>query len=86
MYHLIQGLIIGFLGTALFLAVDYYEPNENLVRFLKISVAVWGAAAVLSLLGVFGRGLFLMHNVFSSGPRSSAHTQHFVGGGLRVQI
>jgi hypothetical protein len=58
MYHLAQGLIIGFLGTALFLAVDYYEPNENLARCFKISVAVWGAAAVLHCSGFLGEGFF----------------------------
>jgi hypothetical protein len=58
MYPLVQGLIIGFLGAGLYFAVDYYEPNEGLARFLKISVVMWGTAAVLHCSGLMGDGFF----------------------------
>jgi hypothetical protein len=42
---LVQGLLIGFFGTALYVAVDKYEPDQAVALILKYLVVMWGAAA-----------------------------------------
>jgi hypothetical protein len=42
---IIQGLLIGFFGSALYVAVDRYEPDRALAFMLKSLVVMWGAAA-----------------------------------------
>jgi hypothetical protein len=58
MAPLIQGLLIGFFGTALYLAVDEYEPDRTLAFVLKFLVVMWGGAAVFHCAGLFGAGFF----------------------------
>jgi hypothetical protein len=55
---IIQGLLIGFFGSALYIAVDKYEPDRALAFMLKSLVVMWGAAAVIHYTGVFGDGFF----------------------------
>jgi hypothetical protein len=58
MPFLIQGLLIGFFGSALYFAVDRYEPDRALALMFKLLVVMWGAAAVLHCTGLFGYGFF----------------------------
>jgi len=58
MSPLAQGLLIGFFGSALYLAVDKYEPDRTLAFILKLLVVMWGTAAVLHCTGLFGYGFF----------------------------
>jgi hypothetical protein len=39
---LIQGLLIGFFGIALHVAIDTYEPNRAVAFVLKCLVVMWG--------------------------------------------
>jgi hypothetical protein len=55
---IIQGLLIEFFGSALYVAVDKYEPDRALAFMLKSLVVMWGAAAVIHYTGVFGDGFF----------------------------
>src|SRR5262245_30918580 len=41
MSPLTQGLLIGFFGSALYLAVDKYEPDRTLAFMLKLLVVIW---------------------------------------------
>jgi hypothetical protein len=58
MAPLTQGLLIGFFGSALYFAVDKYEPDRAVAFMLKLLVVMWGAAAVLHCTGLFGSGFF----------------------------
>jgi hypothetical protein len=58
MAPLIQGLLIGFFGTALYLAVDKYELDRTFAFVLKCLVVMWGGAAVIHCTGLFGAGVF----------------------------
>jgi hypothetical protein len=58
MVPLVQGLLIGFFGTGLYVAVDTYEPDRALAFMLKCLVVMWGAAAVIHCTGLFGAGFF----------------------------
>jgi len=51
-------MLIGFFGSALYFAVDRYEPDRAVAFMLKLLVVMWGAAAVLHCGGVFGQGFF----------------------------
>jgi hypothetical protein len=44
MNPVIQGLLIGFFGSALYFAVDKYESNRTVVFTLKFLVAISDAA------------------------------------------
>jgi hypothetical protein len=57
-YRRIQGLLIGFFGSALHFAVDKYEPDRAVAFMLKLLVVMWGAAAVFHPAGFFGSGFF----------------------------
>ena len=58
MAPLIQGLLIGFLGSGLYFAVDKYEPDRTVAFVLKFLVVMWGGAAVIHCTGLFGAGFF----------------------------
>ena len=58
MVPLIQGLLIGFFGSALYYAVDKHEPDRAMAFMLKLLVVMWGAAAVVHYTGFFGDGFF----------------------------
>ena len=58
MVPLLQGLLIGFFGTGLYVAVDTYEPDRTVALMLKYLVVIWGAAAVFHRMGLFGAGFF----------------------------
>ena len=58
MAPLIQGLLIGFFGSALYFAVDKYEPDRAVAFMLKFLVVLWAAAAVFHYTGLFGYGFF----------------------------
>jgi hypothetical protein len=58
MSPLTQGLLIDFFGSALYLAVDKYEPDRTQAFILKLLVVMWGSAAVLHCPGLFGYGFF----------------------------
>jgi len=58
MAPLIQGLLIGFFGSALYFAVDKYEPDRAVAFMLKFLVVLWAAAAVFHYTRLFGYGLF----------------------------
>jgi hypothetical protein len=58
MNPVIQGLLIGFFGSALYFAVDKYESNRTVVFTLKFLVAISGAAVLLHQTGLFGHGYF----------------------------
>jgi hypothetical protein len=47
----IEAIVIGFLGTILFVAVDKFEPKNSVANFLKLLVLVVGAVAILHKLG-----------------------------------
>ena len=47
MAPLTQGMLIGFFGSALYFAVDKYEPDRTVAFMLKFLVVLWAAAAVL---------------------------------------
>ena len=53
-----QGMLIEFFGSALYFAVDKYEPDRTVAFMLKFLVALWAAAAVLHCTGLFGYGFF----------------------------
>jgi hypothetical protein len=55
---LILGLLIGFFGIALYVAIDTYEPNRTVAFVLKCLVVMWGGAAVIHCTGLFGAGFF----------------------------
>ena len=56
---IIDALIIGFIGAALFLFVDKYERDGSMANLLKLLVLVVGGAAILhKLLPLFGIELF----------------------------
>jgi hypothetical protein len=57
---LIQGMLIGFFGSALYFAVDRYEPDEGMAALLKFLVVMLGTAAVVHCTGLFGHGFFLI--------------------------
>jgi cytochrome bd-type quinol oxidase subunit 2 len=54
----IQGLLIGFFGAGLYVAVDTYETDRTLAFVLKCLVLMWGGAAVIHCTGLFGAGFF----------------------------
>jgi hypothetical protein len=56
MTPLTQGLLIGFLGSGLYFAVDRYEPDRTVAFMLKFLVVLWAAAAVFHCTGLFGYG------------------------------
>ena len=58
MNPVIQGLLIGFFGSALYFAVDKYESNRTVVFTLKFLVAISGAAVLLHETGLFGHEYF----------------------------
>jgi hypothetical protein len=58
MVPLVQGLLIGFFGTGLYMAVDAYEPDRALAFMLKCLVVTWGGAAVVHCTGLSGAGFF----------------------------
>ena len=58
MVPLLQGLLIGFFGTGLYVAVDTYEPDRTVAFVLKCLVVMWGGAAVIHCTGLFGAGFF----------------------------
>ena len=58
MAPLTQGLLIGFFGSALYFAVNRYEPDRTVAFMLKLFVVMWGAAAMLHCTGLFGYGFF----------------------------
>jgi hypothetical protein len=58
MTPLTQGLLIGFLGSGLYFAVDRYEPDRTVAFMLKFLVVLWAAAAVFHCTGLFGYGFF----------------------------
>jgi hypothetical protein len=58
MVPLLQGLLIGFFGTGLYVAVDRYEPDRTVALVLKCLVVMWGGAAVIHCTGLFGAGFF----------------------------
>jgi hypothetical protein len=58
MVPLVQGLLIGFFGTALYVAIDTYEPDRTVAFVLKCLVVMWGGAAVIHCTGLFGVGFF----------------------------
>ena len=58
MVPLLQGLLIGFFGTGLYVAVDTYEPDQTVAFVLKCLVVMWGGAAVIHCTGLFGAGFF----------------------------
>ena len=58
MTPIIQGLLIGFLGSGLYFAVDKYEPDRTVAFVLKFLVVMWGGAAVIHCTGLFGAGFF----------------------------
>jgi hypothetical protein len=41
---LIQGLLIGFFGSGLYVAVDKYEPERTIAFVFKCLVVMWGGA------------------------------------------
>ena len=45
-------MLIGFFGSALYFAVDKYEPDRTVAFMLKFLVALWAAAAVLHCTGL----------------------------------
>ena len=51
MNPVIQGLLIGFFGSALYFAVDKYESNRTVVFTLKFLVAISSAAVLLHQTG-----------------------------------
>ena len=51
-------MLIGFFGSALYFAVDRYEPDRAVAFMLKLLVVMWGTAAVLHCTGMFGHGFF----------------------------
>jgi len=51
-------MLIEFFGSALYFAVDKYEPDRTVAFMLKFLVALWAAAAVLHCTGLFGYGFF----------------------------
>jgi hypothetical protein len=55
---LIQAMLIGFLGSALYVAIDKLEPDRPLAFMLKSLVVMWGAAAIIHCSGLFGYGFF----------------------------
>ena len=57
MNPVIQGLLIGFFGSALYFAVDN-ESNRTVVFTLKFLVAISSAAVLLHQTGLFGHGYF----------------------------
>jgi hypothetical protein len=58
MVPLLQGLLIGFFGTGLYVAVDTYEPDRTVAFVLKCLAVMWGDAAVIHCTGLFGLGFF----------------------------
>jgi hypothetical protein len=50
--------LIGFFGTALYVAIDTYEPDRTVAFVLKCLVVMWGGAAVIHCTGLFGVGFF----------------------------
>jgi len=58
MTPLAQGLLVGFLGSGLYFAIDRYEPDRTVAFMLKFLVVLWAAAAVLHRIGLFGYGFF----------------------------
>jgi hypothetical protein len=58
MVPFIQGLLIGFFGAGLYVAVDTYEPDRTLAFVLKCLVVMWGGAGVFHCTGLFGTGFF----------------------------
>jgi hypothetical protein len=58
MAPIVQGLLLGFFGTTLYVAVDKYEPDRAVALILKYLVVMWGAAAALHRMGLFGAGFF----------------------------
>jgi len=58
MAPLTQGMLIGFFGSALYFAVDKYEPDRTVAFMLKFLVVLSAAAAVLHCTGLFGYGFF----------------------------
>ena len=58
MNPVIQGVLIGFFGSALYFAVDKYESNRTVVFTLKFLVAISSAAVLLHQTGLFGHGYF----------------------------
>jgi hypothetical protein len=58
MVHLTQGLLIGFFGSALYYAVDRYEPDKTMAFMLKFLVMMWRAVAIFRCIGFFGHGFF----------------------------
>ena len=57
MAPLTQGLLVGFFGSALYFAVDKYEPDRTVAFMLKLLVVMWGAA-MLHCTGLFGYRFF----------------------------
>jgi hypothetical protein len=53
MVPLLQGLLIGFFGTGLYVAVDTYEPDRTVAFVLKCLAVMWGDAAVIHCTGLF---------------------------------
>ena len=58
MTPIIQGLLIGFFGIALYVAIDTYELNRTVAFVLKCLVVMWDGAAVIHCTGLFGAGFF----------------------------
>ena len=58
MAPIVQGLLLGFFGTTLYVAVDKDEPDRAVALILKSLVVMWGAAAALHRMGLFGAGFF----------------------------
>jgi hypothetical protein len=71
MVPLLQGLLIGFFGTGLYVAVDTYEPDRTVAFVLKCLAVKWGDAAVIHCTGLFGLGFFLFRML---GPAKSRQT------------
>jgi len=65
MAPLTQGMLIGFFGSALYFAVDKYEPDRTVAFMLKFLVVLWAAAAVLHCTGLFGYGFFWFDNTLA---------------------
>jgi hypothetical protein len=55
---LILGLLIGFFGIALYVAIDTYELNRTAAFVLKCLVVMWDDPAVIHCTGLFGAGFF----------------------------
>ena len=58
MTPLAQGLLVGFLGSGLYFAIDRYEPDRTVAFMLKFLIVLWAAVAVLHRIGLFGYGFF----------------------------